>query len=718
MAAPPSLNPAIDERHQSSDLRGSQTANPHIPESPPGWASSLALEQQQDDARRYKYARLEEPGQIRIMLLKPSNDRNADLVASLETWRLDDLETNSDDLFYTALSYHWGGDSDNHIVYVEGDDKYPLENGALGGPAHESGESENDKERKSLIDSGTESVKAKRLELELKPPNLSAALRELRRRTDQIALWVDAVCINQDDDLEKQYQLSIKWRIYATAGRVCAWLGPLDPNTDSAMQFIDLLSQEDNITSKTSEEYVERWAHVLQLMRCGWFSRRCVIQGIALAKDAAVVCGARQAHWRTFSDVISMIALNFDVIREMFEDPKNMMVFDGNVGSIDDLEPFGAMILVHLLANAFLKHADGRSHEPRYTLEALVALLPTFDASDPRNTIYAVLNIARETCDETLWPQRRKTSNPHPIPQPNYQLGLFEVYRNFVMWVIAESDSLDIICRPWALPPQQLDGGKSAPQESGLPSWIKTVLESPYGRGRGGRKNGDSFVGLPGRRWYNASYSLKAEISFWEGMIDTLDVTGIRLFTVKTSLGLRDGVVNGGALRKLGHEVDAEVVPAVDDRLWRTLVADRGPNGQAPPAWYRGACRRCLVNCTRSDGLDTSSLLARPDVPAMAKQYLRRVRAVCWNRVFLEGDKSGSTSFGIGPPATEAGDVVCILLGCSVPCILRQKEFPHMTEQFYEFIGEAFVLGEMDGEAISRLSDEQLRDKKECFRLV
>jgi hypothetical protein len=49
---------------------------------------------------------------------------------------------------------------------------------------------------------------------------------------------------------------------------------------------------------------------------------------------------------------------------------------------------------------------------------------------------------------------------------------------------------------------------------------------------------------------------------------------------------------------------------------------------------------------------------------------------------------------GIAPPATKEGDIVCVLLGHRVPVILRQ------VEDHYIFIGDCFVYGLMDGEAL------------------
>ncbi|KAK8233022.1 heterokaryon incompatibility protein-domain-containing protein, partial [Phyllosticta capitalensis] len=47
-------------------------------------------------------------------------------------------------------------------------------------------------------------------------------LKELRGRP----LWIDAICINQKDDKEKNLQVPLMGRIYSRATDVFAWIGP------------------------------------------------------------------------------------------------------------------------------------------------------------------------------------------------------------------------------------------------------------------------------------------------------------------------------------------------------------------------------------------------------------------------------------------------------------------------------------------------------------
>lgn len=60
---------------------------------------------------------------------------------------------------------------------------------------------------------------------------------------------------------------------------------------------------------------------------------------------------------------------------------------------------------------------------------------------------------------------------------------------------------------------------------------------------------------------------------------------------------------------------------------------------------------------------------------------------------------------GIGPIRTMTGDIICILLGCKCPFVIRPTE----TEGRYHFVGECYVYGLMCGEAIDGLDQERIK---------
>jgi hypothetical protein len=56
--------------------------------------------------------------------------------------------------------------------------------------------------------------------------NLHAALDRLRLTDKKRRMWVDAICINQDDDIEKTNQVQMMREIYSCGKETLLWLGP------------------------------------------------------------------------------------------------------------------------------------------------------------------------------------------------------------------------------------------------------------------------------------------------------------------------------------------------------------------------------------------------------------------------------------------------------------------------------------------------------------
>lgn len=60
--------------------------------------------------------------------------------------------------------------------------------------------------------------------------NLHEALLRLRDPAIERIIWIDAVCIDQDDDTEKTHQIGLMSKIYGQANRVIIWLGEALPH--------------------------------------------------------------------------------------------------------------------------------------------------------------------------------------------------------------------------------------------------------------------------------------------------------------------------------------------------------------------------------------------------------------------------------------------------------------------------------------------------------
>ncbi|KAI1157581.1 heterokaryon incompatibility protein-domain-containing protein [Nemania serpens] len=66
--------------------------------------------------------------------------------------------------------------------------------------------------------------------------NLALALRYLRSATHPLTIWIDAICINQDDIDERNAQVALMTLVYSRAIAVVAWMGLNGPDALSALR--------------------------------------------------------------------------------------------------------------------------------------------------------------------------------------------------------------------------------------------------------------------------------------------------------------------------------------------------------------------------------------------------------------------------------------------------------------------------------------------------
>jgi len=113
--------------------------------------------------------------------------------------------------------------------------------------------------------------------------NPYAALKQLRLLETPRYLWIHAICINQDDDLERNLQVALMDRVYSEATTVCVRLKEARDDDRLALSF---LSRVVNDRLARDNRTPQDWAAFSNLMKRDWFSRRWVVQEIALAKRA------------------------------------------------------------------------------------------------------------------------------------------------------------------------------------------------------------------------------------------------------------------------------------------------------------------------------------------------------------------------------------------------------------------------------------------------
>jgi hypothetical protein len=126
--------------------------------------------------------------------------------------------------------------------------------------------------------------------------NLWLALHHLRLDSEIRVLWIDAICINQQNIHERNHQVIQMGRIYHEATRVVVWLGASDPS--SRLAFKVLLSAEwiEVIrSSKDPEKSTERDHQlnaIFSLLTRAYWKRLWIIQEVLMARDLIIQCGS------------------------------------------------------------------------------------------------------------------------------------------------------------------------------------------------------------------------------------------------------------------------------------------------------------------------------------------------------------------------------------------------------------------------------------------
>ncbi|PNP61047.1 hypothetical protein FNYG_14135 [Fusarium nygamai] len=128
-------------------------------------------------------------------------------------------------------------------------------------------------------------------------PNLHSALIHLRSSETVRTLWVDALCINQSVHGERNQQVRIMGDIYKSARQVVVWLGDAADDSHLVFQHLNDDSIPDSFHDDSPPPEDKRCAWNA-LVKRPWFFRTWVIQEIALAKTAVMMCGEESTLWR------------------------------------------------------------------------------------------------------------------------------------------------------------------------------------------------------------------------------------------------------------------------------------------------------------------------------------------------------------------------------------------------------------------------------------
>ena len=544
-------------------------------------------------------------------------------------------------------------------------------------------------------------------------------LMALRHPKSPKVVWIDAICIDQDDVLERNAQIQIMSLIFKQASNLCIWLGDNTPWCETAFEFVTRIEESLNAIDTMDEDYLINGLKAFYvLVLHPWFRRRWCVQEIMLAHSASLHISTKTLPWQTFADAVASVTpttvwrLNARI--DSWRLKRNVWhLGDGHSDFFFPLEEQAVGRLIKLINKPHIT-----------TLEFLVAYTCHLVSSDARDVVYGMVGIASNarmlangdmpsiggaslrkgflprlaTSSTPVFKADAATMKQHGSGDilVDYSKPILEVYKEFVAFSIQHSGSLDIICQPWAW------------HHPGWPSWICTVDKhafAVYSNNQYYRHNADCLAQKIGdlKSIYTTSKQSEPIYKTSPGLRCQLVVDGFVLDCIESAAPpAMDGSIPAQWTDIAGWTIIESPPP---DRFWRTLVANRDSSHSLPPLHYRNACRDFFQYKSHYDDLlprrlppRSSDLISRNS--SFPFEFAERVRATTWGRRLVITEQE--TLLGLAPTDCEEGDLVCVILGCSVPVILREVyAYDRVGEPRFKVIGEAYIHDMMDGEAMS-----------------
>ncbi|KAF1953593.1 HET-domain-containing protein [Byssothecium circinans] len=265
---------------------------------------------------------------------------------------------------------------------------------------------------------------------------LKSLFDTLRKGRKKLYLWIDAICINQKDTIEKAEQVSGMGRVYSAASKVLLWLGPSSSRTRKAFSFMKAKGVDADWDPVEDRQGLDL---VLSLLTRQWFRRLWVIQEVTLNSRVEVACGDDRLDFTILQEAIFAV----------WKIPTSMEGYDDEDPEIEGLWSFTRLI--------FLRDEFRQNGEVRY--EKLLEAAFHCYATDYRDMVFAFKGSGDKT---------------RPVPEPNYDVSVEKVYQDTAEALLCHGSTLDLLALC----------GLSRERAPELPTWVPDfryfVFDEPY----------------------------------------------------------------------------------------------------------------------------------------------------------------------------------------------------------------------------------------------
>ncbi|GME28878.1 uncharacterized protein K452DRAFT_353118 [Neofusicoccum parvum] len=517
--------------------------------------------------------------------------------------------------------------------------------------------------------------------------SLEMALRHFRQNDHSINMWIDQICINQSNAREKEKQISLMSKIYSHAVNTVVWLGEGTDESDEVFKLLEFISTvfQLEVESPKPEDFGRLflplpddplWKHLWELLNREWFSRLWIIQETILSNHLWVKCGKTTVYWDEFANSSSILISSglYTWLQQKH-------------GTGEPVEHVSGCRSVKVLSE---ERQHFHSFQQKLGLFSTLASTRNARSRDPRDKIYGLFGVCS--------PSGIKVSYDDGVP-------VADLYHDAALRCL--SASIDNF-------PQMLSCVDHESELQGLPSWVPDWSLSRQTNSLGFSTSAAGIYAAAGK--WKPCFSTRPggkEVlvpgKIYDVVKDVSEVCSVPDITCEDPRRANQHLLPWIDLAKQCFPYPSGCT--LFEAFWKTLVVGKDGEGrQRSPGSFSEIFSLLLDESTgQSPTFPDQTYSARQLRPkgkgrlelvnlhtrAPAKTY-QEIRTALHSA--MRSRRMGTTEkgyLGLLPRQTKPGDVVCILLGCNVPFIIRKAD-----KGMYRLVGECYVHGIMEGEVV------------------
>lgn len=498
--------------------------------------------------------------------------------------------------------------------------------------------------------------------------NLYTALHRILSRTDEgeyRTLWIDQICINQEDTIEQKAQLLLMGEIYKRAHDVLVWLGDPPPGVLNVAGYLDqipsIVKKIKRNVARIGPNFLPSvsaglpinddsvWAIIIDILHKEWYSRVWTLQEAVLGKRLVVYYGSNILDWEFIYGLYLVYGAAPHMPLRSLHDEKEMVY-----KSIQWIQTY----------------RRAREKSKPIDFSHLLWTCGFKDCKYDVDKIYGMLGMVEKDIKDRIPVDEKYKKDPRPV--------FLEAFKA----AIKNDRQLHLLSLPF-----------ERDTRLGLPSWCPDL------------KRPNECVQLSGS--FLAGIRSSTEKSSILAITDSdfLSIQGVEVDKVlKIAKAQYRHLKEMDKRKKLMTEFHEE-----------TLRMAQEVYGTPEPEEY---CRTLIANTPRSlDGRKWSTEEMRAGYQALFAEgplqahlnamekslsglYVSCAIQACGGRRFITTTKG---RVGLAPADCKEGDVICVFLGSGVPYVLRPNVVGAGESSTFSFVGDCYLHGIMNSEVLDML---------------